>query len=61
MAPNFSCKLSCIDKVACRKKFTSRVKSHVGEVINFMIKRHFELSTGDAIMNVDVFRSLCFA
>ena len=34
---------------------------HVCDVINFMKKRHFELSTVDAIMNIAVSYSLRFA
>ena len=41
--------------------FQSRVNRHICDVIKFYDKRHFELSTGDVIMNIVVSFSLRFA
>ena len=65
MAPNFRCKLkvhwqSCLQEKKNIILFRSRVNRHVCDVINFM-NSHFELFTGDAIMNIAVFFSLLFA
>ena len=65
MAPNFRCKFKYQSKTCLQEKvyiilFQSRVNRHVCDVINFFDKGHFELSTGDVIVNIVVSFSLRF-
>ena len=65
MTPNFRYKFkvneqSCLQEKVYIFLLQSRVNRHVCDVINFD-KRHFELSTGDAIVNMAVSFSLRFA
>ena len=66
MAPNFRCEFNSQSKIRLKDKvyiilFQSRVNRHVCDVINFLDKRHFGLSTDDVIMNITVSFSLRFA
>ena len=59
MAPNLRCKFkvhcqSCLQEKVNIILFQSRVSRHICDVIIFYDKHHFELSIGDAIMNIAV-------
>ena len=64
MAPNFRCKFN-IHRQRClqKKSLYNLVSISTGMFVTSLNldKRHFELSTGDAIMNIAVSFSLGFA